>query len=179
VVVIDIVKPTPNAAGVGVIDQGVAVVIDAITDFIGAGVNFSLGVIAIKDVIIGGDSTLGLETRIDGGLLIAKPVPIGVDEKLASGGKVQGVIIIVEVAVAVVVDVVTHLDGVGVDRRVGVIAFFAGGEAVSIDVSVAHSPITIIIVVIVTVGLKRTGVGGVVGVIAIKDPIPISGVALG
>ena len=114
--------------GLGLVDQAVAVVVDAVADELGGGrrdtprVIVAVGVVDdVADRLRAGDDEIVW-------VAVAVEVHIGVP-----GGRAGGVL--VDHAVAVVVDAVAELGGVGVDGVVPIVAV-AVGHSVAVDVSV-------------------------------------------
>jgi hypothetical protein len=147
--------------------QAAAVVVDAVADLVGVGVDHGVAVLAVGTAARHGDV----------------PVPVGVD--------------VVHERVAVVVDAVTGLDGGGVDRRVGVVAIgrraglsgidaiavhgqqdVGGSEGVVVQVLEArhHVVSAAVLVHAVADDLDAVRVGGGRAVIAVTGQVALAGV---
>ena len=169
--------------GVALVGLSVAVVVDAIAQLGGAGVDGAVGVVAVGVV---GDIACGQRAGIGRGRGVTEAVAVVVG---VEGARVCGVVL-VGLSVAVVVDVVAQLGGAGVDCAVGVVAVgtvghpcplwlgagIGGGggiaKAIAVGVAIpgARHPFvdeTIAIVVGAIAQLWSAGVDVCVGVVAV------------
>ncbi len=107
--------PERSIHGIGLVGVAVAVVVHAIADLAGAGVDAGIGVVAVGAVgDVAGRCLAGLGAA--GSITVAVRIGVGIE-----GQHVHGVVL-VDVAVAVVVVAVAVLVGAGIDGRVGVVA---------------------------------------------------------
>ena len=143
-----------------VVHQAVAVVVDAVADFRRAGVDRCVAVVAVAVII---DRTTGLLAGGDRTRAVAVAVRIRVPGALAG----DTVVVVVHQAVAVVVDAVAGLGGVGVDREVRVVAVtVAAGPAVAVGVEAfVHEAVAVVVDAVAD--LLGAGVDVVVVVVAV------------
>ena len=107
------VVPVGHPGAVRIIDEAVTVIVDAVTDLL-AGTDAGVAVIAIGDRP--GACRLGMQTR---GAHVAIAIPIDIPG--ATAREVDRCIVVVDVSIAVVVDVVVDLD-VPIHRRCIIVA---------------------------------------------------------
>jgi hypothetical protein len=116
--------------GKTVINAAVAVVVEPVADFSGPGIGGGAGIVAVRVVRY---VTAGLAAGLDGAGGIAEGISVAV--RVKGGGQT-----LVGLAVTVVVDPVTYLSRVGVDRTIVVVAVSGsasgalGGEAVTVSI---------------------------------------------
>ncbi len=158
-VAVAIVVCVPGArtrhARIVVVGQAVAVVVIAVADLAGTGVNGGVTVVAVAVI---GDVAGGSIARD----LAQAAVAVAVAVAVAIPGGGAHCVVLVDGAVAVVVHAVAGLVRVGVDRAITVVTVLARGPTVPVAVGVARGTIAVVVVGIRAVCLGRPRV--VVGV---------------
>ena len=180
------------------VDVAVAVVVDLVAGLRGAGVHGAVAVVAVAGVR---DVAAGLAAGHGPARAVALAVAVLVDVERRTRGGVHGAVVVVDVAIAVVVDAVAHLGSRGVDGAVAIVAVVGvadvaaglaagvvGGAAVALAVAVGvrvvggldplvHGAVAVVVDQVAHLGL--TGVGGRLGVVAVAGVrhVPAGGTA--
>ena len=171
-VAVGVVVPRGSAddAGISVIDQAVAVVVEVVADFARAGVDPIACVVAVRCIA---DVAHGLVTLAD----VRPHVAVGIRIRVLVPDR--GVHrALVHTAVAVVVLAVAELAGARVDAGVGVVTLLTLGVAIAVTVHRVSGPVAVGI----DAQLANGGGAGVVGpvvVVAVRAVADVAAVGIG
>jgi glycerophosphoryl diester phosphodiesterase len=124
---VGVTVPGGRVDRVGLVQQAVAVVVLPVAALLGVGVDGRIGVVAVAGLL---DRTDGPLAAAQGGGLVAPAVAVGVG---VEEPRVDGVFL-VDLAVAVVVDAVAALDGVGRAQGIAVVAVVGRDPAVVVAI---------------------------------------------
>jgi hypothetical protein len=162
-ITVQVIEPGRGVNSI-LIDDAVAVVVASVTDLRGTGVDTGIGVVTVAGIGSGsGRLNAGHARRPRE---IAKPITIRVKEPRRCTHNFG--VLIVNQAVAVVVQPVAHLRSTGVDRGIGVVTItVAGGESVPVAIITSVANAVAVSVTLVGIGDSRAVVACVADAVAV------------